>query len=168
MNIEEKVKEYFQGHWPGTKTPEQCNTTLSFTPLAILRLVQHFYDDGKFDAKNIQEVQKYWYLLGWGDKEHNEKQLFVPGQDEQTYNPVRMDDETFEHIRQMDYENGKKDMMEELNKNAIHCNVCWHDGHLMDYTQEQQNDALGKIDAHAGDKIKLIILKDDLIDKENE
>ena len=31
----------------------------------------------------------------------------------------------------------------------------------MDYTQEQQDDALEKIDAHVGDKIKLIILKDE-------
>lgn len=161
MNIEEKVKEYFNGHWSGTETPEQCNTTLSFTPLAIMRLVEHFYNLGKFDTKNIREVQKHWYLLGWGDKEHNEKPMFIPEQDEPTYVPVRMDDETFNHIRNQDYENGKKDMMAELDKDAIHCNVFWHDGPLMDYTQEQQDDALEKIDAHVGDKIKLIILKDE-------
>lgn len=53
MNLEDKVKEYFQGHWPGTETPEQCNTTLSFTPLAIMRMVKHFYELGKYDTKNL-------------------------------------------------------------------------------------------------------------------
>jgi hypothetical protein len=72
-----------------------------------------------------------------------------------------MDDETFEHIRKMDYENGKKDMMEELNKDAIHCKIFWYDGPLMDYTQEQQDDALERIGADVGDKVMLIILKDE-------
>ena len=43
----------------------------------------------------------------------------------------------------------------------IDCKVFWYDGPLLDYTQEQQDDALEKIDAHPGDKVKLIILKDE-------
>ena len=160
--IEIEIENYFQGHWPGMETAEQCNTSMSFTPLAIMRMVEHFYNLGKFDAKNIQEVQKYWYLLGWGDKEHNEKPMFIPEQDEPTYTPVRMDDETLEHIRQMDYENGKKDMMEKLDKDAIHCKVFLHNGgRLMDFTQEQLGDALDKIDVQPEDKVKVIILKDE-------
>lgn len=101
MNIEDKIKQYFQGHWPGTETPEQCNTSMSFTPTAIVRMVTHFY------------------------------------------------------------ECGKKDMKEELMQDAIGCKVFWYDGPLLNYTQEQQDDVLEKIGAEVGDKVKLIILKDE-------
>ena len=49
---------------------------------------------------------------------------------------------------------------EQLLKDAISCNVFWHDGPLLDYTQEQQDDVLEKIGAEVGDKVKIIILKD--------
>ena len=41
-SLEEEVKNYFQGYWPGTETAEQCNTDLHFTPPAIMRLARHF------------------------------------------------------------------------------------------------------------------------------
>ena len=41
-SLEEEVKNYFQGFWPGTETAEQCNTDLHFTPPAIIRLARHF------------------------------------------------------------------------------------------------------------------------------
>lgn len=105
MNTEKELKNYFEGLWSGMETPEQCNTSLTFTPVAIKRIVEHFY--------NL----------------------------------------------------GQKDKMDELNKDAIHCKIFWYDGPLMDYTQEQQDNALNRIDAHVGDKIKLIILKDDYNDQ---
>lgn len=40
--LEEEVKNYFQGYWPGTETAEQCNADLHFTPPAIIRLARHF------------------------------------------------------------------------------------------------------------------------------
>lgn len=40
--LEEEVKNYFQGYFPGTETAEQCNTDLHFTPPAIIRLARHF------------------------------------------------------------------------------------------------------------------------------
>lgn len=49
---------------------------------------------------------------------------------------------------------------EQMMKDAIHCKVFWHDGPLLDYTQEQQDDVLEKIGAEVGDKVKLIIVKD--------
>lgn len=52
---------------------------------------------------------------------------------------------------------GKRLMMEE----AIPCNVFWHDGPLLDYTQEQQDNALERIGAKVGDKVKVIIVKED-------
>ena len=49
---------------------------------------------------------------------------------------------------------------EQIMKDAIHCKVFWHDGPLLDYTQEQQDDVLEKIGAEVGDKVKVIIVKD--------
>ena len=46
INLEDAVKDYFQGLWPGMETPEQCNTDMHFTPPAIMRLVTHFYELG--------------------------------------------------------------------------------------------------------------------------
>ena len=47
VDLEEDVKKYFGGLWPGIETAEQCNTDMHFTPLAIMRLVNHFYELGK-------------------------------------------------------------------------------------------------------------------------
>jgi len=51
-DIEEELKKYFQGYWPGTETAEQCNTDLHFTPLAIVRLVEHFWHIGFRDGES--------------------------------------------------------------------------------------------------------------------
>lgn len=116
MNLEDKVKEYFGEYWPGTETPEQCNTTMSFTPLAIMRLVEHFYNLGKYDTKNAKEIQKYWYLQGVNDNEQGNPMQFVPDEEDQVYHPVHLSVEEFEMIRKRDYENGKKAMLEEIEK----------------------------------------------------
>ena len=50
---------------------------------------------------------------------------------------------------------------EELKKNAIRCKVFWYDGPKLDYTQEQQDEALDRIGAKDGDSVLLIILKDE-------
>lgn len=59
------------------------------------------------------------------------------------------------------YENGKQAMKEQMMKEAISCNVIWHDCPLLDYTQEQQDNALERIGANVGDKVKIIIVKED-------
>lgn len=46
-------------------------------------------------------------------------------------------------------------------KDAVECNVGWCDGLLLDYTQQQQDKALDKIGAKIGDKVKLVIIKDE-------
>lgn len=46
VDLEKEITDYFQGCWPGTETPEQCNTDMHFTPLAIIRLIKHFYELG--------------------------------------------------------------------------------------------------------------------------
>lgn len=63
--------------------------------------------------------------------------------------------------QQMCYEKGLADMKYQMMKEAIPCKVFWHDGPLLDYTQEQQDNALERIGANVGDKVKLIIVKED-------
>lgn len=170
--IEIEIEKYFQGHWPGTETAEQCNTSMSFTPLAILRLVEHFYKCGEERTKNdyhyvsdnaIKLMQKSWYLEGWTDHKFDQPAQFEIGPDlEQKYHPSHMSAEDVQALVDRAYENGKKDKEEELKKNSIHCKVFLHDGGLlMDYTQEQQDEVLEKIGADIDDKVILIILKDE-------
>jgi len=56
---------------------------------------------------------------------------------------------------------GMEKMREQMMKDAIKCEVTWIDGFMLDYTQEQQDDLLEKIGAKVGDKVKLIIIKED-------
>lgn len=60
-----------------------------------------------------------------------------------------------------EYEKGRFDMREEMIKDAISCNVDWYDGFRLDYTQEQQDDILLKLGADVGDKVKIIIVKEE-------
>jgi len=55
---------------------------------------------------------------------------------------------------------GAKWQKEQMIKDAISCKVFWHDGPLLDYTQEQQDNALERIGANVGDKVKIIIIKE--------
>jgi len=64
QNVEGAVKEYFGEHWPGIETAEQCNTDMHFTPPAIMRLAQHFYELGKqsnhtADGKVEEAAEEY-------------------------------------------------------------------------------------------------------------
>ena len=43
VDLEEEIIKYFQGYWPGMKTPEACNHHLVFTPPAIMKMAKHFY-----------------------------------------------------------------------------------------------------------------------------
>jgi hypothetical protein len=47
IDLEEEVKKYFEGYWPGMKTPEACNHQMVLTPPAIMRMIEHFYELGK-------------------------------------------------------------------------------------------------------------------------
>lgn len=60
---------------------------------------------------------------------------------------------------QRTFELGKQEMKQQMMANAIDCKVEWIDGVILDYTQEQQDDVLVKINASVGDKVKVIILK---------
>lgn len=46
VDLEEEVKKYFEGYWPGMKTPEACNHQMVLTPPAIMRMIEHFYELG--------------------------------------------------------------------------------------------------------------------------
>ena len=45
-------------------------------------------------------------------------------------------------------------------ENSMVCKVDWYDGFFLDYTQEQQDKLLEKIGANAGDKIRVILIKE--------
>ena len=45
-------------------------------------------------------------------------------------------------------------------ENSMVCEAKWHDGFLLDYTQEQQDALLEKIGANVGDKIRVILIKE--------
>lgn len=55
--LEEEIKNYFQGYWPGTETAEQCNTHLHFTPPAIMRLARHFAQWGAEHARENEDIE---------------------------------------------------------------------------------------------------------------
>ena len=59
------------------------------------------------------------------------------------------------------FETGADWMEKQMMKEAIPCKVFWHDGPLLDYTQEQQDNALERIGANVGDKVRILIVKDD-------
>ena len=59
------------------------------------------------------------------------------------------------------FKSGAKWLKGQIMKDAIPCKVFWHDGPLLDYTQEQQDNALERIGANVGDKVRIIIVKED-------
>lgn len=50
-----EIEKYFQGLWLGMETAEQCNTDMHFTPPAIMRLANHFYELGKQSKEPVSE-----------------------------------------------------------------------------------------------------------------
>ena len=60
-------------------------------------------------------------------------------------------------LREVQY---KLDTLEVNLENSIICSVDWYDGFLLDYTQEQQDALLEKIGVDVGDKVRIIILKE--------
>ena len=59
------------------------------------------------------------------------------------------------------YEEGKKDQKVEMVDNGIDCTVEWCDGPYLNFTTGQLNDALDKAGIKVGDKVKVIIVKED-------
>ena len=57
------------------------------------------------------------------------------------------------------YVNGAIEQEKVMIDEGMHCKVFWHDGPLLDYTQEQQDDTLERIDAHVDDAVSVIIRK---------
>lgn len=119
-SLEEEVKNYFQGYWPGTETVEQCNTDLHFTPPAIIRLARHFAE--------------------W-QKEQDTRDMFMS--DNRHFNKV--------------YELGKKDMKEQMLKDAVDVQVVGEqrDLRLINSTQRCL------FDAKRGDWLEIIIVKEE-------
>lgn len=167
----EKYKEFVASELPqGSKVSQNGEFTIDVVKTLIKDAVkmgvewqkdQMIKDYRWMTPHKTKMIQKSWYLEGWHDHEYGQKPQFEPGPDlEQKYRPCHMTGDEVQELCNRNYENGKKDKEEEIMKDAIHCKVFWHDGPLLDYTQEQQDDVLEKIGAEVGDKVKLIILKD--------
>ena len=70
--LEEEVRRYFQGYWPGMETAEQCNTDMHFTPPAIMRLAYHFYELGCRHAvgqepQGLDDAAEEYFNNNYGD-----------------------------------------------------------------------------------------------------
>ena len=52
-----------------------------------------------------------------------------------------------------------KESWDEYLNDCMDCNVSWYDGFILDYTQEQLDNALLNISANVGDKVRILILK---------
>ena len=72
----------------------------------------------------------------------------------------RVMDETDKYIYNA-FKAGAQWQKNQMIKNAIKCEITWMDGFILNYTQEQQDDLLEKIGAEVGDKVKLVIIKED-------
>ena len=167
----EKYKEFVASELPqGSKVSQNGEFTIDVVKTLIKDAVkmgvewqkdQMIKDYRWMTPHKTKMIQKSWYLEGWNDHKYNQDPQFEPGPDlEQKYRPCHMTGDEVQELCDRNYENGKKDKEEEIMKDAIHCKVFWHDGPLLDYTQEQQDDVLEKIGAEVGDKVKLIIVKD--------
>lgn len=83
---------------------------------------------------------------------------------EEEYSTAFITRETFNSSKREGYIKGYSQAMrdfEEKMKDAISCNVDWYDGFQLDYTQEQQDDVLLKLGVDVGDKVKIIIVKEE-------
>lgn len=66
--LEQAVKEYFRGHWPDTTTAEGCNTQMSFTPSAILRLARHIAGwQYQKDRREFAKLKAKEWMSGYDD-----------------------------------------------------------------------------------------------------
>ena len=59
------------------------------------------------------------------------------------------------------YIDGAKWQKEQIMKDAIKGTVDWLDGPFLNFTQKEQDDALERIGAKIGDKVKIVIIKDE-------
>ena len=94
-------------------------------------------------------------------KPKSEPEKLVPNDLEEAAEEFAKDAYLDKHNLIWMFKRGAKWQKEQMMKEAIPCKVFWHDGPLLDYTQEQQDNALERIGANVGDKIKLIIVKED-------
>lgn len=65
VDLEQEVISYFQGMWPGI----DANTTMSFTPPAIMRLVKHFYGLGKEHCWGYKFNEPCPWPAEWSEEE---------------------------------------------------------------------------------------------------
>lgn len=56
---------------------------------------------------------------------------------------------------------GRRLEREDIMKGAIECEVDWYDGPILNYSIEQSFEVLTKMDVDVGDKVRIIVLKEE-------
>lgn len=129
-------------------------------------------------ADNCEDLEKeaeaYWKAQGGGshaqwDKYKAVVKHFTEWQKKQIakYNEENniccMNFDDIEEARLGAYEEGKADMLKEMKRKAQECEIIWsyNETPIPDCTFEQMKSLLQNADALVGDKVKIIIIKDD-------
>ena len=117
-----------------------------------LRTVLFFIDSLQEEpvSEDLEEACNSYYDETWD--EHGGKAMVVDGCHDIWFPSLATDDF---------FKAGAQWQKEQMMKDAIECNIGWYDGLLLDYTQQQQDKALDKIGAKIGDKVKLLIIKEE-------
>ena len=117
-----------------------------------LRTVLFFIDSMQEEpvSEDLEEACNSYYDETWD--EHGGKAMVVDGCHDIWFPSLATDDF---------FKAGAQWQKEQMMKDAIECNIGWYDGLLLDYTQQQQEKALDKIGAKIGDKVKLLIIKEE-------
>lgn len=164
-SLEEEVKNYFQGYWPGTETVEQCNTDLHFTPPAIIRLARHFAEWG---AEHYCELTK---KIGDSSEIPNHLNVmadYARRQTEELLDVIKKyDDYSDEQIEELRthlmamFLEGAGWQEKQMMKEAVEGEV-YKFGEIA-YVKERNNAELTKYlsQFNNGDKVRIIVLKEE-------
>lgn len=116
-------------------------------------------------SEDLEEEMIRWHKEHFGNKRDWEKTsgeyLTRKSQLDIAHHFAEWQKQQMKETLQTEYEKGRFDMQQEMMKDAISCNVDWYDGFRLDYTQERQDDILLKLGADVGDKVKIIIIKEE-------
>ena len=188
--LEEAVVDYFEGYWPGMETAEQCNTDLHFTPPAIMRLARHFAQwgaehRGSSETPNdLEEAAVEYSAIGYSpfDDPYEKNQQFecskfafiagakwqmgkdlssvnksyesgvVFGMNAQKEQDEKELSEKIASAYQLGLADKEKQMMKEAVEGTVYANTT---------ARWVEADVLRKDGFICGDKVKLIIVKED-------
>lgn len=129
-----------------------CTGVFGDSQMAAYEKILSFIDSMQEEpmSEDLEEACNSYYDETWD--EHGGKAMVVDGCHDIWFPSLAPDDF---------FKAGAQWQKEQMMKDAIECNIGWYDGLLLDYTQQQQDKALDKIGAKIGDKVKVIIIKEE-------